>query len=60
MEITRSDHPGVLSWCNSIRLTIAQDPGRQFIDEQIQKLGFDFLDDYLDNVFKGPQFEYAL
>ena len=57
MDVARLGEDGIISWCNSIRLTIAQDPGRQFLDEQIQKLGFKFLDDYLENVFKGPRTE---
>ncbi|OBZ80042.1 hypothetical protein A0H81_00766 [Grifola frondosa] len=36
---------------------MAKDPGRQFLDEQIQQQGFDFLDSYLDNFFEGPRNE---
>lgn len=41
---------GVLAWCDSIRLTMAKDPGRELFDAQVQQHGFDFLDNYLENV----------
>ncbi|KAJ3551715.1 hypothetical protein NM688_g4550 [Phlebia brevispora] len=42
---------GVLAWCNSLRLNIAKDPGREFLEAQIQKQGFDFLESYREGVF---------
>lgn len=48
---------GVLAWCNSIRLTMARDAGREVLDVQIQKQGFDFLESYLDNVFSRAKEE---
>ncbi|KAH9933007.1 uncharacterized protein B0H18DRAFT_674295 [Fomitopsis serialis] len=47
---------GVLRWADSIRLAIAKDPGRQLLHDQIQNT-FDFLDDYMENVLKGPRTE---
>ena len=38
---------------------MAKDPGRQFLYEQIQKEGFDFLDVYLENFLDGPRKEYV-
>jgi hypothetical protein len=50
-------HSGLLSWANSVRLTMASDPGRQAFRDQIQTLGFLFLDDYLDNILSGAKQE---
>ncbi|KDR84979.1 hypothetical protein GALMADRAFT_107537 [Galerina marginata CBS 339.88] len=47
--------PGLLSWANSICLTMASDPGRQVFKEQVQTHGFLFLDDYLDNIVSGAK-----
>lgn len=51
-------HPGLLNWANSIRLTMASDPGRQVFKDQVQTHGFLFLDDYLDNIVSGAKQEY--
>lgn len=48
-------HPGLLSWANSVRLTMASDPGRQAFKDQIQAVGYLFLDDYLDNIVSGAK-----
>ncbi|KAJ7103543.1 hypothetical protein B0H15DRAFT_812636 [Mycena belliarum] len=48
------DH-GLLDWCNSTRFTMANDPGRQLFQDQIQTHGFLFLTDYLDNILAGPR-----
>ncbi|KAH8100704.1 hypothetical protein BXZ70DRAFT_938388 [Cristinia sonorae] len=50
MDGSLQGEPGVLAWCNTVRLTMAQDPGRAFLDQQIQQQGFEFLDNYLNNV----------
>ncbi|KAF9478526.1 hypothetical protein BDN70DRAFT_40904 [Pholiota conissans] len=47
------DHPGLLSWANSICLTMASDPCRQVFKDQVQTHGFMFLEDYLDNIVSG-------
>ncbi|KAJ7634294.1 hypothetical protein DFH06DRAFT_1003774 [Mycena polygramma] len=47
--------PGLLEWCNATRFTMANDPGRQLFQEQIQTHGFLFLTDYLDNILAGPR-----
>ncbi|PPQ63783.1 hypothetical protein CVT24_004325 [Panaeolus cyanescens] len=47
------EYPGLLNWANSIRLTMANDSGRQLFKDQIQTHGFSFLDDYLDNITSG-------
>ncbi|KAF7320348.1 INCENP-ARK-bind domain-containing protein [Mycena kentingensis (nom. inval.)] len=41
---------GLLGWCNSTRFTMANDPGREIFDEQVNNLGIVFLDDYIDNI----------
>ena len=51
------DYPGLLSWANSIRLTMASDPGRQVFKDQVQTHGFMFLEDYLDNIVSGAKAE---
>jgi len=50
---------GLLEWANSVRFTMANDPGRQFFQDQIQTYGFLFLDDYLDNILAGAKQEYV-
>ena len=50
---------GVLAWCNTIRLNIAQDQGREILDTQIKQQGFDFLDSYLERVLSKPKEEYV-
>ena len=57
MDGTKPGEAGVLAWCNSIRLSIAEDDGRERLDTQIQKHGFDFLDSYLESVFSRPKEE---
>ena len=59
MDGSRPGEAGVIAWCNSIRFAMAKDPGRQFLHEQIQKEGFDFLDMYLENFLEGPKKEYV-
>lgn len=59
MDGSKSGEAGVITWCNSIRFTMAQDPGRQFLHEQIQKEGFDFLDMYLESFLEGPKREFV-
>lgn len=49
--------PGLLSWTNSVRLTMASDSGRQAFKDQVQTLGFLFLDDYLENILSGAKQE---
>ena len=60
MDGTGPGEPGVLAWCNSIRFSVAKDAGREFLDTQIQKQGFDFLESYLDNVFSRAKEEYVV
>ena len=50
---------GLLSWCNDIRRSMASDQGRQTFSDRIQKDGFLFLDDYLDNILAGARQEYV-
>ena len=59
MDASRAGESGVIAWCNSIRLTMAKDPGREILYEQIQREGFDFLDIYLENFLEGPKKEYV-
>ncbi|KAI0692761.1 hypothetical protein BC835DRAFT_26080 [Cytidiella melzeri] len=42
---------GVLAWCDNIRFTMARDPGRELFAAQIQQHGFDFLQNYIGDVF---------
>lgn len=51
--------PGLLQWSNDIRRAMVSDPGRQLFADQIQKDGFLFLDDYLDNILSGAKKECA-
>ncbi|KAI0814989.1 hypothetical protein BC629DRAFT_1720065 [Irpex lacteus] len=44
------ENTGVLAWCDSIRFTMAKDPGRELFATQIQQHGFDFLDNYIEDV----------
>ncbi|KAJ7092716.1 hypothetical protein C8R44DRAFT_816349 [Mycena epipterygia] len=46
---------GLLEWCNATRFTMANDPGRQLFQDQIQTHGFLFLTDYLDNILAGSR-----
>ena len=59
MDGSGQGEAGVLAWCNSIRFSIAKDTGREFLDTQIQKQGFDFLDSYLDDVFSRESEGYV-
>ena len=52
-------HPGLLSWSNSILLTMASDTGRQDFKDQVQTYGFLFLDDYLDDIIYGTKQEWV-
>ncbi|CCM02151.1 uncharacterized protein FIBRA_04229 [Fibroporia radiculosa] len=56
MDASKPGEAGVIAWCNSVRFNMAKDPGRQFLDEQIQN-SLDFLDSYLENVLRGPKTE---
>ena len=40
-------------------LTMVQDPGRQGFKDDVQRNGFLFLDDYLDNILSGAKQEYV-
>ncbi|GJE95606.1 hypothetical protein PsYK624_117920 [Phanerochaete sordida] len=57
MDGTQPGEAGVLAWCNSIRFTLAKDPAREWLDTQIQKQGFDFLDSYLESVLSREKEE---
>ncbi|KAJ8083985.1 hypothetical protein PM082_002752 [Marasmius tenuissimus] len=48
-------NPGLLQWGNSIRFLMANDSGRESLQQQIQTHGFLFLDDYLDNILAKPK-----
>ncbi|KAF9456187.1 hypothetical protein BDZ94DRAFT_1292946 [Collybia nuda] len=43
-------HIGLLDWSNAVRLSMANDPGRQFFHDQVKTHGFLFLQDYMDNI----------
>ena len=51
------EYPGLLNWANSVRQTMANDPGRQLFKDQVQIHGFSFLDDYLDSIISGQKQE---
>ncbi|KAI0757035.1 hypothetical protein C8Q80DRAFT_1116323 [Daedaleopsis nitida] len=57
MDGSKPGEVGVITWCNSMRFAMARDAGRQFLHEQIQREGFDFLDMYLENFLEGPKKE---
>ena len=44
------DNVGVLAWCDTIRFTMAKDPGRELFDAEMKQHGFDFLDNYIEDV----------
>jgi hypothetical protein len=46
-----------LEWANNVRFSMVNDPGRQSFQDQIQLYGFQFLDDYLDNILSKPKQE---
>ncbi|KAF5385196.1 hypothetical protein D9615_001515 [Tricholomella constricta] len=45
---------GLLEWSNSLRFKMANDPGRELFQDQLNTHGFIFLNDYLDNILSGP------
>ena len=49
------EYPGLLNWANSVRQTMANDPGRQLFKDQVQIHGISFLVDYLDNIISGQR-----
>ncbi|KAH9939478.1 hypothetical protein B0H21DRAFT_37969 [Amylocystis lapponica] len=51
-----SGEAGLIAWCNQIRFTMARDPGRKDLENQVQS-GFDFIDNYLETVFSRSQYE---
>lgn len=44
---------GLLDWANSIRFQMANDPGRQIFQDQVQTHGFLYLSDYFDDLIAG-------
>ena len=50
---------GIIAWASSMRTTMANDPGRQLLEEQIQSSGFLFLEDYLEGILARPRHKYA-
>jgi hypothetical protein len=54
MALVNKSTTDPLAWCNSVRLALANDPGRQFLEDQIQTQGFLFIDEYLDKVLVTP------
>jgi len=38
---------------------LANDPCRRLFEDQVQKHGFIFLEDYLENILDGPKQEYV-
>ncbi|KLO14484.1 hypothetical protein SCHPADRAFT_920673 [Schizopora paradoxa] len=55
MATTSAPRPGIITWVNALRTTMANDPGRQTLHDQVQTNGFLFLDEYLDNILAGPK-----
>jgi hypothetical protein len=47
---------GIMAWATSVRLTMANDPGRQYLEDQFNDQ-FTFLTDYMNMVMRGPQDE---
>lgn len=44
---------GILVWANTIRRNMINDPGRKYFQEQIQSHGFQFLENYLNEIEQG-------
>lgn len=51
--------PSIDVWASVIRSTIANGPGLQFFEDEIQSQGFLFLDEYLDNIISKSTKEYV-
>lgn len=51
---------GLLEWSNSIRFAMANDPGRQIYQDQIQMHGFLYLNDYFDEIVAGTKHGYPI
>lgn len=49
----------IVQWANYIRSSMAFDPGRQYFQDQIQRQGYDFLDNYLDNILGKTREEFV-
>lgn len=48
---------GSNDFVTSVRYAMANDPGRMIFNAQVQK-GFEWLDNYLDNILEAPE-EYV-
>lgn len=48
---------GILLFMSGIRLRMLHDPRRQAFEDQIQIHGFNFLDDYLEDVLVRPKYD---
>ncbi|KAJ8522581.1 hypothetical protein ONZ45_g872 [Pleurotus djamor] len=51
---------GLIHWANTVRLTMAEDHGRQFFKDQIHQQGFLFLDNYLDGILEAGKKQETL
>lgn len=59
MDSSKPGEVGVIAWCNSFRFQLGKDPSREFMHNQIQEKGFDFLDTYLENILAKPTEGYV-
>ena len=57
LKMAYQSNAGIMAWATSMRLNMANDPGRQYVEDQIQEKGFKFLDDYLAMALEGPKDE---
>ncbi|KAL5518967.1 hypothetical protein ACEPAH_650 [Sanghuangporus vaninii] len=48
---------GMMTWVSSVRTTMANDPGRQLLEDQIQSDGLLFLEDYLESILARPKLD---
>ena len=52
MDAMNRGEAGVVAWCNAFRFSMVTDPGREDLENMVQR-GLDFLDNYLDTVLSS-------
>lgn len=48
---------GLIKWAVGIRLSMLEDPGRKELEDEINIHGFQWLDEYMENILAGPKNE---
>lgn len=52
-----SEPPGIVQWTVAIRLSMLDDPGRKELQSDIDINGYQWLDEYWENILAGPKNE---